>query len=125
MTSQTAPETLLESIAQGDAPVLEQLMAMNLDSLERSSLDPKTYFLARLAALVAMDAAPVSYVMNLGMAADVGVTLEEAQGTLTAIAPIVGSARVASSAGKILRAAFGVALAEDLAETSVPEQRQG
>jgi 4-carboxymuconolactone decarboxylase len=125
MTSQTAPETLLESIAQGDAPVLEQLMAMNLDSLGRSSLDPKTYFLARLAALVAMDAAPVSYVMNLGMAADVGVTLEEAQGTLTAIAPIVGSARVASSAGKILRAAFGVALAEDLAETSVPEQRQG
>jgi alkylhydroperoxidase/carboxymuconolactone decarboxylase family protein YurZ len=125
MTSQTAPETLLESIAQGDAPVLEQLMAMNLDSLERSSLDPKTYFLARLAALVAMDAAPVSYMMNLGMAADVGVTLEEAQGTLTAIAPIVGSARVASSAGKILRAAFGVALAEDLAETSVPEQRQG
>ena len=68
MTSQTAPETLLESIAQGDAPVLEQLMAMNLDSLERSSLDPKTYFLARLAALVAMDAAPVSYMMNLGMA---------------------------------------------------------
>ncbi len=122
MTSQTAPESDLSSIAQGDAPVLERLVAMNLDSLEGSGLDPKTYFLVRLAALVAMDAAPVSYLINLGLAKDVGVTLEEAQGTLIAIAPMVGSARVASAAGKILRAAFGVAVAE--AEASVPEQRK-
>jgi alkylhydroperoxidase/carboxymuconolactone decarboxylase family protein YurZ len=123
MTSQTAPESTMTSIAQGDAPVLETLVAMNLDSLENSGLDAKTYFLTRLAALVAMDAAPVSYMMNLGLAADAGVTLEEAQSTLIAIAPVVGSARVASAAGKILRAAFGVAVLE--AEGSVPEQRQG
>jgi alkylhydroperoxidase/carboxymuconolactone decarboxylase family protein YurZ len=122
MTSQTAPEQDLTSIAQGDAPVLERLVAMNLDSLEGSGLDEKTYFLVRLAALVAMDAAPVSYLMNLGLAREAGVTLEEAQGTLIAIAPMVGSARVASAAGKILRAAFGVAVAE--AETAVPEQRK-
>lgn len=123
MTSQTAPESTLSSIAQGDAPVLERLVAMNLDSLEGSGLDEKTYFLVRLAALVAMDAAPVSYLVNLGLAKDVGVTLEEAQGTLIAIAPMVGSARVASAAGKILRAAFGVAVAE--AQGAVPEQRKG
>lgn len=122
MTSQTAPESALGSIAQGDVPVLEQLVAMNLDSLENSGLDARTYFLVRVAALVAMDAAPVSYMMNLGMAAEVGVTVEEVQGTLIAIAPMVGSARVASAAGKILRAAFGVAVAE--AEGSVPEQRK-
>lgn len=122
MTSQAAPESALTSIAQGDAPVLESLVAMNLNSLEGSGLDERTYFLARLAALVAMDAAPVSYLMNLGLAADVGVTLEEVQGTLVAIAPVVGSARVASAAGKILRAAFGVAVAE--AQASMPEQRQ-
>ncbi|HEX5771171.1 MAG TPA: carboxymuconolactone decarboxylase family protein [Nocardioidaceae bacterium] len=112
----------MTSIAQGDTPVLERLVAMNLDSLEGSGLDEKTYFLVRLAALVAMDAAPVSYLMNLGLAREAGVTLEEAQGTLIAIAPMVGSARVASAAGKILRAAFGVAVAE--AETAVPEQRK-
>jgi alkylhydroperoxidase/carboxymuconolactone decarboxylase family protein YurZ len=100
--------------------VLEQLVAMNLDSLANSGLDEKTYFLVRLAALVAMDAAPVSYVINLGLAAEAGVTLEDAQSTLIAIAPVVGSARVAAAAGKILRGAFGVAVAE----TSVPEQRQ-
>ena len=72
--------------------------------------------------LVAMDAAPVSYLMNLGLAADAGVTVEEVQGTLIAIAPVVGSARVASASGKILRAAFGVAVAE--AEGTVPEQRK-
>ena len=123
MTPQTTPESTLGSIAQGDAPVLERLVAMNLDSLENSGLDEKTYFLARLAALVAMDAAPVSYVMNLGLAADMGVTLEDVQGTLIAIAPVVGSARVAAAAGKILRGAFGVAAALE-AEASVPEQRQ-
>jgi 4-carboxymuconolactone decarboxylase len=123
MTSQTTPETTLGSIAAGDAPVLESLVAMNLDSLENSGLDAQTYFLVRLAALVAMDAAPVSYAMNLGLAADAGVTLEQAQGALVAIAPVVGSARVASAAGKILRAAFGVALAME-AEGEVPEQRK-
>ena len=119
MTSQTAPESALGGIAQGDAPVLESLISMNLDSLEKSDLDARTYFLVRLAALVAMDAAPVSYVMNLGLAAEVGVSLEEVQGTLIAIAPMVGSARVASAAGKILRGAYGVAEAE----AAFPEQR--
>ena len=119
MTSQTAPESALGPIAQGDVPVLESLIAMNLDSLENSGLDPKTYFLVRVAALVAMDVAPISYVMNLGLAAEVGVSVEEVQGTLIAIAPMVGSARVASAAGKILRGAYGVAEAE----AAFPEQR--
>ena len=116
MTAQASPESTLGSIAQGDRPVLEQLVAMNLDSLARCGLDEKTYFLVRLAALVAMDAAPVSYMINLGLAADAGITLEDAQGTLVAIAPVVGSARVAAAAGNILRGAFGVAALEDALE---------
>jgi 4-carboxymuconolactone decarboxylase len=108
--SQSASESALSSVAEGDAPVLERLIAMNLDSMEHSRLDPQTYLLVRVAALIAMDAAPVSYLMNLGMAADAGVTLEDVQGTLIAIAPVVGTARVASAAGKVLRA-FGLAAA--------------
>ncbi len=124
MTSQTTPEATLGSIAQGEAPVLESLVAMNLDSMERSGLDEKTYFMARLAALVAMDAAPVSYVMNLGLAADAGVSLDEVQRLLIGIAPVVGSARVASAAGKILRGLFGISVALEGTEGSVPEQRK-
>ena len=56
--TQTAPDNALGRIAQGDAPVLETLLQMNLDAAERSGLDADTYLAVRLAALVAMDAAP-------------------------------------------------------------------
>jgi 4-carboxymuconolactone decarboxylase len=115
MTAGTTPQETLSRVAQGDAHVLERLVTMNLDSLEASGLDVRTYFLIRLAALVAIDAPPVSYLINLGLGADAGVTLEEAQGALIAIAPVVGSARVAAAAGNILRA-FGLAVvAEEMA----------
>lgn len=104
------PQETLSGIARGNAPVLEGLVAMNLDSMVNSGLDERTYHLVRLAALVAMDAAPVSYLINLSMAGDAGVTLEEAQGALIAISPLVGSARIASAAGKLLRA-YGLEVA--------------
>jgi len=107
-----APQETLTGVAQGDAPVLERLVAMNLDSMLTSGLDEGTYHLVRLAALVAMDAAPVSYLINLAVAAEAGLTLEQAQGVLIAISPVVGSARVAAAAGNILRA-FGLAAALD------------
>ena len=91
--TQTAPDDTLGRIAQGDAPVLETLLQMNLDAAERSGLDAETYLLVRLAALVAMDAAPVSYLITLGAAADTSLTVEKAQAVLVAIAPVVGSAR--------------------------------
>ena len=113
MTVQADSEQTLSRVANGDAPVLEQLLAMNLDSMLLSGLDEQSYNLVRLAALVAMDAAPVSYLVNLEMAAESGITLDQARGTLVAIAPIVGSARVASAAGNILRAyGLGAAIAD-------------
>jgi 4-carboxymuconolactone decarboxylase len=122
--TQTAPSTDLGRIAQGDTPVLETLLAMNLDALERSNLDPTTYLCVRLAALVAMDAAPVSYAITLGAAADGGMTVEQAQSVLVAIAPIVGSARVTAAAGAIVRAVMGAAaLSDALDAAAVPEQR--
>ena len=118
--TQTAPDTTLNRIAAGDAPVLETLLEMNLDAAERSGLDAETYLLVRLAALVAMDAAPVSYLITLGAAADNGLTVERMQAVLIAIAPVVGSARVTAAAGAIVRGILG---AEMLAEQVVPQQR--
>src|SRR5512143_3364127 len=71
-----SPQETLSGVAEGSAPVLEQLAEMHLNTLERSRLDETTYHLVRLAALVAMDAAPVSYLINLGVAAEAAVTLE-------------------------------------------------
>jgi 4-carboxymuconolactone decarboxylase len=119
--TQTAPDSALGRIAAGDAPVLETLLEMNLDAAERSGLDAETYLLVRLAALVAMDAAPVSYLITLGAAADTGLTVEKIQSVLVAVAPVVGSARVTAAAGAIVRGILG---AEALAEQVVPQQRR-
>jgi len=60
--------------------------------------------LVRIAALVAVDAPVVSYLMNLDAASEVGIDAEKVRGVLAAVAPIVGTARVASAAGKIAEA---------------------
>ncbi|MEU5598940.1 carboxymuconolactone decarboxylase family protein [Streptomyces sp. NPDC020298] len=93
-----------------DAPVLDTLTAMTLDSLERCGLDEGTLILTRIAALVAMDAPPVSYLAHAGAAADANLTTEQLQDVLVAIAPVVGTARVMSAAGHMAEA-FGLALA--------------
>lgn len=87
-----------------DSPILDLLMQMNLAGLEASNLDAQSLMLVRMAALVAVDAPPVSYMLNLRMAGDVDLDGEAVEGMLAAIAPIVGTARVASAAGKIVRA---------------------
>jgi hypothetical protein len=87
-----------------DSPILDLLAGMNAAGIEASSLDAESIMLVRLAALVAIDAPPVSYMLNLKMAGATDVTAEQVEGMLAAIAPIVGSARVASAAGKVVRA---------------------
>jgi 4-carboxymuconolactone decarboxylase len=96
-----------------DSPILDLLASMNVAGLEASTLDAQSAMLVRLAALVAVDAPPVSYMLNLQMAGDVNVDAGEVEGMLAAIAPIVGSARVASAAGKMVRAlGLEISLAE-------------
>jgi alkylhydroperoxidase/carboxymuconolactone decarboxylase family protein YurZ len=93
-----------------ETPVVDLLEEMTLASIERSSLDPQTLMLARFAALVAMDAPPLSYLSNLEVAGQVGVTREQLQGVLAAVAPIVGTTRVVAAGSKIARA-LGIAIA--------------
>jgi alkylhydroperoxidase/carboxymuconolactone decarboxylase family protein YurZ len=116
MNQQGSAKDNIGALAHGDRPVLETLAEMTVDTFDRSGLDPQTYALVRLAAMVGMDAAPVSYLTNLGVAADNGLSLEKVQGTLVAVAPVVGSARVVSAASKMARAL-------GLAEIAADEQR--
>jgi 4-carboxymuconolactone decarboxylase len=103
-----------------ETPVLDLLMNMTADSVEASSLDPQTLMLVRIAALVAVDAPPVSYLMNLAVASELDIDAEQVRGVLAAIAPIVGTARVAAATGKIVKA---LAVAIEIAE--VDEQSDG
>ena len=96
-----------------ETPVLDLLGKMTVDSIEVAGLDPETLMLVRIAALVAVDAPPVSYLMNLGAAGETGIDEEQVRGVLAAIAPIVGTAKIASATGKIVRAlALGIEIAE-------------
>jgi len=100
-----------------ETPVLDLLARMTADSIEATSLDAETLMLVRLAALIAVDAPPASYLLNLGMASELGVDEQAAQNVLAAVAPIVGTARVVSAAGKMVRAlGLAIAIAESAAE---------
>ena len=87
-----------------EAPVLALLKSMTAESRAASSLDVETLALVRIAALAAVDAPPVSYLLNLEAASEIGIDPEQVRGVLAAIAPIVGTARVASATGKIVDA---------------------
>ena len=88
-------------MAADSSPVLDLLASMTAESVVVSTLDPQTLMVARIAALVATDAPPVSYALNLETAVDAGLDVEQVRGVLTAIAPIVGTARVATALSKI------------------------
>jgi hypothetical protein len=92
-----------------ETPVLDLLASMTADSIKASGLDGKTLMQVRLAALVAVDAPPASYLLNLGAAAEVGLDEQGVRDVLAAVAPIVGTARTVSAMGKIVRA-LGLAL---------------
>lgn len=106
-----------------DTPLLDTLAAMTAASIIETDLDPASLMLVRLAALVAVDAPPASYVLNFGPAADAGLTVEDARAVLVAVAPIVGAPRVLSAAGNITRAlGFVIEVGEALLEAEEEEQ---
>jgi alkylhydroperoxidase/carboxymuconolactone decarboxylase family protein YurZ len=94
---------------KSETPILDLIASMTAQSIEASGLDPRSVMLARLAALVAIDAPPASYLLNLGVAGEVGVDEEQVRGVLAAVAPIVGTPRVVAATGNIARA-LGIAI---------------
>src|SRR2546426_11905429 len=107
------PQERLQGLAQGDLSMLSALQSLIESSYKDSGLDPQTFMLARMAALATLDAAPASWLMNIAVSGEAGLEPEKILGTLTAIAPVIGTARVVSAAGHILQALeLGEALAE-------------
>ena len=103
-----------------ETPVLDLLASMTEDSMSASSLDDETLMLVRLAALVAVDAPSVSYLLNLALAGELNLDADRIRGVLAAVAPIVGTPRVASATGKIVEA-----LAVELEIAALEEAEEG
>ena len=100
-----------------DTPVLDTIADMTAASIARCGLDDDQLILVRLAALAAVDARPVSYLAHIGPSLEAGVTLEQVQDVLVAVAPIIGTARVMAAAEHIAEAlGFAIAVAEAVAE---------
>ncbi len=96
-----------------DTAVLDTLVDLTAVSIDRSSLPPRDFMLARLAALIAVDAPPASYLANAEATEKSGITADDIAEVMIAIAPVVGTARVVSAGGKILRAlGFAIAVAD-------------
>jgi alkylhydroperoxidase/carboxymuconolactone decarboxylase family protein YurZ len=87
-----------------ETPVLDTLADITASSVEHSSLPPRELMLARIAALIAVDAPAASYLANAGAAVDSGVTADDIQAVMVAVAPVAGTAKVVSAAGNILKA---------------------
>ena len=103
-----------------ESPVLDTLTDMTAASVDHNILSPRDFMLARLAALVAMDAPPMSYFANAAAIEESGLTTEDIQGVMIAVAPVVGAPRVMSAGGHILRA-LGIAIAVADAEIAEAE----
>jgi 4-carboxymuconolactone decarboxylase len=70
-------------------------------SFPTSALDERTAALLRVAATVAVDAAPASFQSAVALALAAGATSEEIVASLEAVTPVAGTARVVQCAPKL------------------------
>jgi len=91
----------LRSLALNDERFVDKVLGMGRDTVDISRLDQKTHALVRLGAALAIDAAPSSYQSTIDMALAAGASIDEVVGTLIAVAPTVGLARVVSAAPEL------------------------
>ena len=106
-----------------DGPVLDTLTDMTAASVDHNSLSPREFMISRLAAMVAVDAPPISYFVSASAIEESGLTAEDIQGVMIAVAPVTGAPRVMAAGGHILRAlgiAVAVAESEMAAEDGQP-----
>src|SRR4051794_3143981 len=101
----------LAGLSSGDVESLEELLSMRDASREQTGLDGRTFGLAKIAALIALDAPPASYMWQVANALQDGATPEDILGVLRAVAPQVGGPRVGAAAPELM-VALGLSLPE-------------
>jgi 4-carboxymuconolactone decarboxylase len=90
----------LRRLALHDEALLD-LVAVEGSSYGPPVLDERTAALLRVAATVAVDAAPSSFQHAVALAVAAGVTSAEIVASLEAVTPVTGAARVVQCAPKI------------------------
>ncbi len=101
----------LRRLAMRDDRYINALLSEEHANATLAGIDRRAHALLRIAALVAVDAAPPSYMSAVDAGLEAGASYEEIVGTLIAVLPLVGVARVVAAAPKL-----GLALGYDVAE---------
>jgi alkylhydroperoxidase/carboxymuconolactone decarboxylase family protein YurZ len=99
---------ILGALAMGDPDLLAAGLEVRADWKARSNLDDRSYALVKLAALIALDAPPASYIWQVE-----GCTAEDIVGVMIAVAPQVGGPRIVSAAPEIM-VALGLTLPDGM-----------
>ena len=103
----------LSGLSRGDHDLLTTGLELRAEWQARSGLDPRSYALVKLAALIALDAPPASYVWQVANALDAGATPADLVGVLIAVTPQVGGPRVVAAAPELMLA-LGLSLPDDV-----------
>jgi 4-carboxymuconolactone decarboxylase len=90
----------LRRLAVHDEALVELILSEQ-NPLTDSELDERTSALIRLAATIAVDAAPYSFQHAIALAVAAGVTSEQIVATLEAVTPVTGAPRVVRCAPKV------------------------
>jgi alkylhydroperoxidase/carboxymuconolactone decarboxylase family protein YurZ len=106
-----ATREALAGLALGDPELLLGGLELRAEMQQNSGLDPRSFAIVKIAALIALDAPPASYLWQVGNALDAGCTPVEIVGVLKAIAPQVGGPRIVAAAPELM-VALGLSLPE-------------
>ena len=107
-----ATRDALVGMSKGDQRVLDEMVELRTAERESTGLDARTFSLVKIAALIAVDAPPVSYLWQVANALDSGATPQDLVGVLRAVAFQVGAPKVVAAAPEIMLA-LGLSLPEE------------
>ena len=91
---------ILRKLALRDDALVEAILDRD-EANELTGLDGKTWALVRLGALIAVDAAPASYLEAVDAARTAGATDDEIVGSLVSVVTLIGVPRAVSAAPKL------------------------
>ena len=104
-------QVTLRKLAVRDDRYIDALLQSESSSPTLAGIDERSHALIRIAALIAMNAAPPAYMDSVDAALSAGASHEEIVGTLIAVLPTVGVGRVVTAAPNL-----GLAMGYDVAD---------
>ena len=91
----------LRRLAVRDDRLIDTILGCESRGATPPGLDPRSLALVRLGALIAVDAAPASYLEAVDAARTAGATDDEIVGSLVSVVTLIGVPRAVSAAPKL------------------------